>query len=219
MNITQNWNTCSLSELSDFITPIEAVAAKHPKIALVVSHRRNSQGAIGTSGISEFNYNIKLCKELMRAHTNAVGLGKEEYVDLRMFYRDDIAGCKDGVKRMHTGIEAWGADYILNLEFTGSTNRDNEGHSVLYCFKQDEPMAKMLDRQFKKNLKQAHLGISKPTTLREFYTLTASSVPTIISRPFFASSQKHYAVEGLDRPRLVESYLNLFQGLHRLHQA
>jgi len=94
------------------------------KFALVVGHRKKSQGAVGSDNLSEYKYykNIFI--------PDVMNMLK---VESKMFTRGDYGtSYTDRIRKLHKKIDDWGADYAISFHFDASSNPKAQGHTVLY---------------------------------------------------------------------------------------
>ncbi len=161
------------------------------KVALVVGHRSEAQGAWGSAGVSEWQYNKKIAADIAREFIPNVAL--------KIFYRDNMPdGYGEKMKRLHSRIDAWGADYSLSLHFNAAGRSDINGHEVLYCSNRGKLIAKMLDESFAKHLVNKERGIKKvKRKQRGGGFLCRGKSVCILAEPFFAAHQKLF-MPGMD---------------------
>lgn len=173
------------------------------KIALVIGHRKGSQGAYGNCGISEWKFNNKLVKEIL-AHPLVKGCDNE----FEVFYRTDGgSGYTSRMKELHSRIDKWGARVSLSFHFNAASNPKVNGHEVLYHSSHGEYYAELLNNQFNYFLHNKDRGtkyVSKGQRGGGF--LARGKSYCILAEPFFSSNQCEYNVSGKYRENLVLAY-------------
>jgi len=177
------------------------------KIALIVGHRKNSQGAVGSKGISEYKFNKKLIEEIQ--------LDLVDDHDIKVFYRrDDLSGYTERMKDLHKRIDAWGAKVSVSFHFNAAGNKSVDGHEVLYCSGSGKKLSKKLNDNFTQYLDNNNRGIKKKTKHdRGGGFLCRGKSVCILSEPFFGSHQHLYAKNGSERANLVSAYVEFLNDL------
>lgn len=157
------------------------------KIALVVGHRKDNQGAVGNDGESEWEYNNKLAKKLHKKFPN----------NTKIFYRKTgPGGYSEKMKELHKRIDAWGADYSISMHFNAAGNPAVDGHEVLYCSKAGKKVAEILNNNFNKYLDNKDRGIKKCTkSERGGGFLCRGKSVCVLGEPFFAAHKTKYGKE------------------------
>ncbi len=179
------------------------------KIAIVIGHDKNSQGAYGNIGISEWKFNKELIGEMQR---DKMLPKQHEYI---IFFRDpNINGYTNKMKDLHKRIDAWGAEVSIEFHFNGSSNPSVNGHEVLYCSKNGKKVAKKLNEQYNKYLSNKDRGIKKVTKNdRGGGFCCRGKSYAIIAEPFFGSNQYEYVYPGKKREKLKKAYMKFLKSL------
>lgn len=163
------------------------------KVAIVVGHRSGAKGAWGNAGISEFDFNSAIAKELKKTFAN------NKKIDLEVFYRDNMpGGYGEKMKRLHKRIDNWGANYSISLHFNAAGRKDVDGHEVLYCSNRGKEVALKFNTLFSKYLKNRDRGVKRRVkSQRGGGFLCRGRSIAIIAEPFFAAHQKKF-IKGAD---------------------
>ena len=179
------------------------------KIALVIGHDIDNQGAYGNSGISEFRFNDLLLSDMGAAKMFP---DKHEYA---LFYRStNTKKYSRKMKELHKRLDAWGADISIEFHFNSFSNRDVHGHEVLYCSKQGKKIANKLNDSYDKHLPTSNRGIKKVTKKQKggWFCCIGKSV-SIIAEPFFSAHQERFVWSGDMREPLKKSLQEFFETL------
>lgn len=179
------------------------------KVALVVGHRSLKKGAYGNAGVSEFDYNSALAKEIKKA------LKDSKDVEIEIFYRDNLfGGYGEKMKRLHKRIDEWGADYSISLHFNAAGREDINGHEVLYCSSRGKKLAKKLNKLFTKYLGNKDRKIKKRTKKQRGggFLCRGKSV-CVLAEPFFAAHQKKFMPGTDGYNNLLIAYLGFIDWL------
>ncbi len=166
--------------------PSPEVPASNKKIALVIGHNVSDKGAYGNEGISEWDFNEKLLRELPLPS------------NCKLFYRDETQGYTNQMIQVHEEIDQWGADYSIEWHFNSFSNDSAQGHEVLYCSEGGETLATMLNESYDANLPTTDRGIKKITMNDNGggFCCRGHSY-SIIAEPFFGAHQYRF-IEGGD---------------------
>ena len=178
------------------------------KIALLVGHRKGSQGAFGNAGISEWNFNRELVKEVVKAAENLDA-------ELKIFYRkDEGSGYTERIKEVHREIDAWGADITISFHFNAALNANANGHEVLHCASSQKSgeYAEIMNNIFNRNLNNRDRGV-KPKTMedRGGGFLCRGKSHCILIEPFFAYYQNEYMPGTEGRKSLINSIVEFIK--------
>jgi len=167
------------------------VPTQGKKIALVVGHQENKQGAYGSKGIGEWQFNYELIHSLKHSGKN----------DVEVFMRDkNIAGYTNQMLNLHEQIDKWGADISIEFHFNSFSNSAAQGHEVLYCLNSDKggEVATALNNSLDKYLSTSNRGVKYVTMSNNGggFCCRGKSAAIIIE-PFFGSHQ-HRFIDGGD---------------------
>jgi len=87
------------------------VAIKKTKIALIVGHSHESQGAVNYLGETEFSFNSRIA-----ARVEKLFLERDSIVDLKVFFRPDGV-VPTAIKKVGKAVGEWGAEASVELHF------------------------------------------------------------------------------------------------------
>ncbi len=176
------------------------------KVAIVVGHRQNAQGAVGDAGVSEFEFNSGLAKDIVR-HTN-----KHE---LKIFYRrDDLSGYTERMKDLHKRIDAWGATVSISLHFNAASSPSVDGHEVLYYSKTGGKLARALNGNFNLYLDNRDRGVKRvKKNERGGGFLSRGKSYCVLAEPFFAAHQSKYMPGTSGYDALLLAYINFIDNI------
>jgi len=158
------------------------------KIALTIGHDENNQGAYGSEGISEYEFNDELIFSL-----DLVGIKHT------IFYRNEkIIGYSAQMTDLHSRIDEWGADISIEFHFNSFSNQAVHGHEVLYCSSGGQHIAELLNDAYDRHLPTSNRGIKKVSMSDKGggFCCRGKSL-AIIAEPFFSAHQFRF-VEGGD---------------------
>ena len=177
------------------------------KIALVIGHDFDRQGAYGDMGQSEFAFNDELLSEMANDDMFPY---KHEY---GVFYRSaDIKGYSRKMKDLHKGLDKWGADISMEFHFNAIGKVSVTGHEVLYCSSKGKKLAQKLDAVFDKNLNNKDRNIKKRKKHeRGGGFLCRGKSTCIIIEPFFAAHQHKFISGGDMRGPLKKAFQEFFE--------
>jgi N-acetylmuramoyl-L-alanine amidase len=177
------------------------------KVALVVGHRSKKQGAVGSAGISEWEFNRALAKEIAKESI--------ENVEMKVFYRDDAPdGYGEKMRRLHKRIDAWGADYSISMHFNATKNKKVDGHEVLYCSNYGQMVAKLLNDKFNEFLANRDRGVKRVSKKeRGGGFLCRGKSICVLAEPYFAAHQGHYIPGSSGYKALKRAYIEFIKEL------
>lgn len=184
------------------------------RVALVIGHDAIKQGAYGSEGISEWNFNDVLVNGLIFR-----GLPKKN--KYKRFYRDaDIKGYSNQMIDLHRRIDAWGADLSIEFHFNSFSNKNVRGHEVLYCSIGGGIFATKLNMSLDKYLPTSNRGIKqvrmKPYPIpddRGAGFCCRGKSKAIIIEPFFGSNQYRFVYNGDLRDDLLNAIREFFENI------
>jgi len=158
------------------------------RLALVVGHTRNSQGAMGVSPISasEYEFNRELALLVER-------FGKSRGHQVATFFRDGV-----GIEGAYQQVAEWEADAVVELHFN-AFNGEARGTETLYC--NDEDQQRVLEKEFAESVQQHLCQVFNRTdrTNRGIKPLSRGDrgynnvtqlfdIPSILIEPFFGDN-------------------------------
>jgi len=185
----------------------EIEPTKGKRICLIPGHDAKSKGAIGSEGISEWDFNDSLINDmwfmLPKKHTYYV-----------LHRNADIKGYTNQMVDLHERIDKLEIDVSVEFHFNGSDNPNVNGHEVLYCSETGSKVATKLNDEFNKWLPNSNRGTKQIDSNDSGggFCCRGKSV-AIIAEPFFNSRQNLYAVNGEYRKALKLAYKNFFNSL------
>jgi len=176
------------------------------KVALVVGHAKDKQGAVGSEGISEYIFWRTFLKEHIE------DFPKNNIY--KIFYRPTSKkGYGSRMAALHQKIDAWGADVSVSFHFNASSNPGVNGHEVLYCSESGRTNAKLLNDCFTDYLDNHDRGIKRRTKKeRGGGFLCRGKSVCVLAEPFFASHQYKYTT-GHGKSNLFYAFSDFFDSL------
>lgn len=175
------------------------------KIAIVIGHDADNQGAYGNAGIGEWQFNDELLQSLYR---DGKMPDKHEYYFL---YRNaDIKGYKAQMVDLHNRIDNIGCELSIEFHFNSFHSPEANGNEVLYCSLGGKYYADILDEALD-DLPNRDRGVKQVSMYDRgggFCCLGKSKA--IIVEPFFGSHQSFYIRDGAYRVVLEDAYENFF---------
>ena len=171
------------SVLYDFVPPpISKTKKRKIKCALVIGHKKTSQGAHNEKyNISEFDFNDKLTQQIGN-HPDIVNSN----IEVNRIYRRTY-------NQLPHDINEYNPDFIISLH-CNAFNKKASGSEVLYYHKSKmgKKIADILNKQFK-SLPNNNRGIRpKSAEDRGGYLLMNTNAPCIIAEPFFIDNDTDY---------------------------
>lgn len=162
------------------------------KVALVIGHDANDQGAYGSKGISEFRFNDELISEMTKDDM------LPNNCEYNTFYRN--ADTRDYTPKMialHEDIDKWGADVSIEFHFNSFSNKSVHGHEVLYCSRGGKRIAELLNDSLDEHLPTSNRGAKKVVMSNRGggFCCRGKSL-AIILEPYFAAHQYRFIVGG-----------------------
>lgn len=175
------------------------------KIALVIGHSKESQGAVNkTYEMSEFVFNEDLANKIFSQWND---FSTED--EITIVYR------RNGLRELPNEINALNPDMVVSLHanaFNGTTN----GCEILYYHTsiKGKEIAQIFKDDILQLFKNTDRGL-KPRTSedRGGYLLRYTNAPAIICEPFFIDNDEEYlkAKELLDNGTLAKTYCESLQ--------
>jgi len=176
------------------------------KIALVIGHSSDKQGAETIDNISEYSFYWTL------VHFSILPNAPLQH-DYKVFERGDASmGYTENMKELHSDIDSWGADLSISFHFNSHTSQAM-GSEVLHSgYEQSKHYAELLNYQFTQNL----LGIKnrgikeKTKNERGGGFLHLGKAPAILIEPFFGSSNQDVQYLTNNPIPFISSFENFF---------
>lgn len=161
------------------------------KCALVVGHKKESPGALNETGITEFEFNNNVAKEIIKKTTNTV-----------LIYRTTA-------KNLPSDINSHKPDFIISLH-CNAYNTESSGTEILYYHKSEKGrmIAEILQKNLCSVLKLRDRGVKPKTTEdRGGYLLKFTNAPCVIAEPFFIDNNEDLEVAAKKIKQLVKAYI------------
>lgn len=181
------------------------------KIAIVLGHDSDNQGAYGNEGIGEWEYNDELLHSMFR---DGKLCDKHDYY---FIYRStEIAGYTAQMEDVHRRIDKIGCPLSIEFHFNSFPKPDVNGNEVLYCSKGGKHYADIMDECLDV-LPNRDRGVKK-VELRDYplkddrgagFCCRGKSF-AIIVEPFFGANQSDYIRSGQYRYLLEDAYKEFF---------
>lgn len=154
------------------------------KLAIVVGHNSDSQGAVRTdTGESEFRFNSRLA-EIIQTYARAY-----DGLDAKVFYRQAGGGYTREIRRVYAETDAWGADATVELHFNGAADSRATGTETLTSgTPASMRMAVEVNNAMVAALGLRDRGVKTRREGRGSGSLMSGSAPAILVEPFFGSS-------------------------------
>ena len=202
-----------IGEIIMYDDPIELLTKT--KIALVIGHDIDVQGAYGSEGISEFQFNDELLAELSFDDM------LPDHCEYGVFYRNaEISSYTKQMIDLHDGIDKWGADLSIEFHFNSFSSDKAQGHEVLYCSTKGKMYANNLNIILDKYLPTSNRGIKKvqlnpgnfPDDRGAGFCCRGKSAAIIIE-PFFGAHQHKFKADGSLREPLKNAIKEFLMGI------
>lgn len=152
------------------------------KLAIVVGHNEKAQGAVRiTDGKTEFEWNSHLA-ELIR---------ELEPGNVKVFKRTAGGGYRKEIRRVYAEVDAWGADFSVELHFNGSPNPEAEGCLMLSSgTKNSLRLAEELQRRCLEVMENEDDGVLvRKRNERGGESLWAGKAPAVLAEPYFGGNR------------------------------
>mmetsp|Transcript_22993 Transcript_22993/g.38819 ORF Transcript_22993/g.38819 Transcript_22993/m.38819 type:complete len:350 (-) Transcript_22993:188-1237(-) len=158
------------------------------KVAVVRGHNSSSKGAYSDFlGSSEWDFNRRIFQHMHRA--------SDEYeLELREFLRPPGMSYADEIATAYSEADAWEPEIIIETHFN-SADPTGHGTEMLYwgTSTTGEKIARAVQQAVLDEFGLPDRGIKGRTSGRGSTSLKASRYPTILTEPFFGSSQSDCA--------------------------
>jgi N-acetylmuramoyl-L-alanine amidase len=179
---------------------------KSMRIALCVGHNPVGQGAVGSVGISEFEFNKEFLADLI------------PYLppthDYQIFTRKPFGNYNLEQTDLAKQIKEWGGcDLAIEFHFNASTNVSVNGHEILYLSDAGKTLAEKLDKKFDKYLDNNDRNIKRRNSGKGYGFLKRGTYPSLIVEPFFSGFQENFIEGGKLRQPLIAAYKEFFSEL------
>jgi N-acetylmuramoyl-L-alanine amidase len=182
------------------------VERKGKRIALCIGHNVESQGAIGSSGISEYTFNKNFLDELMPYLPP-----NHEY---KIFKRKPLASYSKEQIDLSEQITEWGdCDIAIEFHFNDAENPSASGHEILYLSDNGKQLAEKLDKAYDEHLNNSDRNIKRRASGNGYGFLSRGDYTSIIVEPFFAAHQYRFVGDGDLLQPLIASYKSFFSEL------
>ena len=175
-------------------------STNYKKIAMCIGHQEDNQGAYGSIGIGEWEFNYDLMLE--------IGL-KIKNPNTKIFMRDKtISGYTNQMVDLHNRIDEWGANISVEMHFNSFSNEDVHGHEVLGCSNHGMIAAEYMNECFDEELPTSNRGAKKVTMNDNGggFCCRGESY-AIITEPYFGSNQSLFIEGGELRENLIRAYV------------
>jgi len=177
------------------------------KIALVIGHNGKRQGAYGSKGISEWQFNSVLIEEILnQVNTKAC---------IKVFKRSAaLSGYTKEMIALHKELDEWGSDITISFHFNAALNENVNGNEVLYMSTGGKRVAEIFNVKFSEYLPNNKRGVKRLYTGDRGYGFVGrGQSKCVILEPFFASHQHQYVEGGIYRDRLVDAIVEAIEEL------
>lgn len=171
------------------------------KIAMVVGHDADEQGAYGNEGVSEFSFN----DNLLSCMSN-LGYFPDEHTIYVLYRSADIRGYSNQMRDLHKRIDALGCEVSIEMHFNSFSNEAVRGHEVLYCSEAGKDIAEVFNHALDGYLPTSNRGVKKVGMEDKgggFCCRGRSKA--IILEPYFAAHQSDFIYNGQYRRPLMEA--------------
>ena len=172
-----------------------------PVLALIVGHTPKAGGAVSVGGVSEFDFNDALARDIARRVTGA---------EVRLVYRglpNDYAG-------LPAKVNATRADFAVSLHFNSAADARASGTEVLFAqvSSRSRVLAAMVHSHLLHALKLPDRGIkARAKQDRGSTLLYKTAMPCVIAEPFFGSSFTDWGRAISMREELVQAYVRAIE--------
>ena len=179
------------------------------RIALVIGHDSEKQGAYGNEGISEWTFNDRLTKSMA-----VMGMFPDKHEVFVIYRSADIQNYTDKMIDVHKKIDKLECEVSIELHFNSFSDSEVQGHEVLYCSDGGKEIAKIMNDSLDEYLPTSNRGIKRISSSDRgggFCCRGASYA--IILEPFFAAHQTDFIYGGKERMNLMRA---ISKGLEQL---
>lgn len=154
------------------------------KLAIVVGHNSDSQGAVRTdTRESEFRFNSRIA-ELIKTYAR-----QYDGLSTQIFFRQSGGGYTREIRRVYAETDAWGADATVELHFNGAKSPQATGTETLTSgTPASMRMAVEVNNAMVAALGLRDRGVKTRREGRGSQSLMVGDAPAILIEPFFGSS-------------------------------
>ena len=178
------------------------------KIAIVIGHSLDNQGAYGNAGIGEWQFNDELIQDMF--HSGMLPGKHEIYV---LYRSADIKGYTNQMHDLHRRIDDLGCTVSIEMHFNSFSDPSANGNEVLYCSEGGKKIADVFDSALDA-LPNRDRGVKKVTKSdRGGGFCCRGKSYAIILEPFFGANQKDYIHDGRYRDTLMDAIQTGFKNL------
>jgi len=176
------------------------------KIAIIIGHDADKQGAYGNEGLSEWEFNDELIQSMF--FDGRLSNKHEYYI---MYRSADLNGYTKQMKDLHKRIDKIGCELSVEFHFNSFSNPSANGNEVLYCSKGGKHYADIMDECLDE-LPNRDRGVKKVTKGdRGGGFCCRGNSKSIIVEPFFGANQSDYVRTGQYRYLLEDAYEEFFE--------
>jgi len=168
------------------------------KVAIIVGHDVQEQGAVGVENISEYVFNSVLAREIVDK------IGDDDNV--KIFKRSHGLSYTQAVRKVHGEVDNWGAFLDIELHFNSAENKEAKGHLIVYATTRAKKYAEELSKSFSIFLNTRNRGIEHRTKGNGVGGLRAGKSISLIAEPFFGVEQSSFREGRMERENLVSAY-------------
>jgi N-acetylmuramoyl-L-alanine amidase len=173
------------------------------KLAIVVGHTKNKQGAFSqTLNSSEYPWNTDLA--------NRIAAAAVAPLETKIFFRDGV-----GIDGAYAAADAWGSEAAIELHFNSSDSAHSTGTGVLYLSPRGKQLATLLCQEMMNVLAlpawpRGTDGVVTPLEAsgverRGESSLKAGRAPAALIEPFFGSNKDDCAKAAANKAGLARA--------------
>lgn len=176
------------------------------KLALVVGHNSESQGAVRSDGVTEFQFNsrvAKIAQDYAKRHYGQMEVG--------VFFRQPGSGYRREIRRVYEETDRWGADLTNELHFNSHSDSSAHGAEILTSGTASSfKFAQITQNMLVGRMGMRDRGVKTRKTGRGSESLMSGNAPAILSEPFFGSSERDSLLfdESHEEQELAKLYID-----------
>lgn len=169
---------------SELLSTASALPVGAIKLAIVVGHNERQQGAVRQdTGESEYSWNTRLAGFIVDLSRDFPQLA------VKVFHRKYMGSYRRELKEVYGRVDAWGADYSVELHFNSHTTESATGTEVLSSgSKGSLRLCHALQDEMLDALGLKDRGTKVVRTGRGSLSLIVGRARAALLEPFFASS-------------------------------